>query len=134
MKDMDLLLEAKTARKNAYSPYSKISVGAALLTDDGKVYRGANIENASYGATICAERSALVSAISNGERKFSAIAIVGGKSGEDEIDSFYPCGICRQCLSEFCDGDFKIITEDNGEARVQTLSALLPQAFSKELL
>ena len=134
MNDRKLLEAAHKARKNAYAPYSKISVGAALLTNDGKIYTGANIENSSYGATVCAERSALFSAVSAGEREFSAIAIVGGRCGEEPTDSFYPCGICRQCLREFSGGGLKIMTEKCGEPESVSLSELLPMAFSKELL
>ena len=103
----ELCTLAKEAMQNSYSPYSNCKVGAALLSDSGKVYLGCNIENASFSPTICAERSAFAAAVSAGERKFSAIAVTGGKNGE--IDgAFYPCGVCRQVLREFCDDDFPI--------------------------
>ena len=95
-----LINEALCAREQAYAPYSSFKVGASLLCDDGEIFTGCNIENSSYGATICAERVAFSSAIANGKRKFNALAIVGGK---DEINNFcYPCGICRQFILEFC--------------------------------
>jgi len=130
MTDRELLELAYKARERSYSPYSNFAVGAALLTAEGKVYLGANIENSSFGATNCAERTALFSAIMAGERNFSAIAIVGGKVGE-ETNECLPCGICRQVLSEFCDADLKIIIEnkENG-TKVLTLGELLPHAFN----
>ncbi len=113
----------------AYSPYSKAQVGAALLTKSGKIYTGCNIENASFGATNCAERTAFFKAISEGEKEFAAIAIAAQK--DDELLEFLPCGICRQVISEFCDGDFKIITvKGDGQFSEYTLSQLLPNSFS----
>jgi len=130
MTDRELLELAYKARERSYSPYSNFAVGAALLTAEGKVYLGANIENSSFGATNCAERTALFSAIMAGERNFSAIAIVGGKVGE-ETNECLPCGICRQVLSEFCDADLKIIIEnkENG-TKCLSLGELLPHAFN----
>lgn len=125
----ELIKAAINARKNSYSPYSGYSVGAAILTSDGRIFTGCNIENASYGATMCAERTALFSAVASGCRDFDVIAIVGGKDGEADLP--YPCGICRQVLSEFCDENFKIIVAKNTEEfREHTLKELLPHSFS----
>ena len=100
------------ARLKAYSPYSGFCVGAALLCPDGRTYEGANIENASYGACNCAERTAFFNAVNEGRRDFCAIAIVGARRGE-EISSFCaPCGICRQVMAEFCRPDFEILLYD----------------------
>ncbi len=124
MTDKELLELAHKAKENSYSPYSHFAVGAALLTKDGKVYLGANIENASFGATNCAERSAIFAAVAAGERDFSAIAVVG------DTAPCLPCGICRQVMAEFCTPDFKIILEDDKkEAKVLTLGELLPHSF-----
>ncbi len=123
MDDEILLAHAKEAMEKAYAKYSNYKVGAALLTKSGKVYTGCNIENSSYGATICAERVAFVKAISEGEKEFEAIAIVG--SGGDFT---YPCGICRQFMSEF-GLDLKLIFEDGENIKMYTLSQLLPEAF-----
>ena len=125
-----LLKEAKEARKMAYAPYSGFSVGAALVTKEGKVYRGCNIESSVFSPSLCAERVALAKAISEGEKEFSAIAIVGAPSGEEPKDPCYPCGVCRQVLSEHVDlATFEIITEENGKVNVCTRSDLLPKAF-----
>ena len=127
-----LISEALCAREQAYAPYSSFKVGASLLCDDGEIFTGCNIENSSYGATICAERVAFSSAIANGKRKFNALAIVGGK---DEINNFcYPCGICRQFILEFCVPDFKIILFDGTNLNISTLEELLPNAFDKHSL
>lgn len=124
-----LIQAALEAKKNSYSPYSGYSVGAAILTEDGRIFTGCNIENASYGATNCAERTALFSAVAAGCRKFTAIAIVGGKG--EQADMPYPCGICRQMLSEFCDRDFKIIVAKNtDDFEEHTLGELLPYSFT----
>ncbi len=125
----NLIESAKNARKKSYSPYSGFSVGAAILTEDGKIYEGANIENASYSLTICAERVALFNAIMNGETKFKAIAIAGGKNDDSE-DICPPCGACRQVLSEFCEKDMKVILIGNQEVLETTLGELLPLGFS----
>jgi len=120
----DILLEkAREAMKNAYVPYSRFKVGAALLTKSGKVYTGCNIENSSFGATICAERVAFVKAISEGEREFEAIAVASNLK-----DFTYPCGICRQFMSEW-GLDLKLITKSGDEVTVHTLKELLPEAF-----
>ena len=130
----ELLLLAEDARSRSYCPYSGISVGAALLTKDGKIYTGANIENASYSPTVCAERVAIFTAIHAGEREFSAIAIAGGKSGEASRDAFVPCGVCRQVMAEFADTDLVIITSEGDSYREHTLGEMLPHSFTKEKL
>lgn len=103
MNNVELINYAKKAMNNAYAPYSNFCVGAALLTDDGTVYTGCNIENSSFGATICAERTAAVKAVSEGHRRFTKIAIVSKAGGYT-----YPCGICRQFLSEFSDENMEL--------------------------
>ena len=125
-----LALAAIEAMKRSYSPYSHFTVGAALLTKDGKVYTGANIENASYTPTVCAERNAIFTAVHNGEREFEAIAIVGGHEGLVKGITA-PCGVCRQVMSEFCSPDFKVIlvTSSNGDFEETTLGELLPYTF-----
>ena len=129
MTNKELIALALGARENAYAPYSGFWVGAALLTADGEVFVGTNVENASYGLTNCAERSALFAAVSKGKRRFSAIAVVGGKSGE--VTEFCPpCGACRQALAEFSqDQDMKIILFDGKEEKEIPLSSLLPDSF-----
>jgi cytidine deaminase len=122
---IDIALEV---RRNAYAPYSSFLVGSALLTKSGKIYTGCNVENGSYGGTICAERVAFTKAISEGEREFCAIAIVGGK-GDDVSEFTPPCGICLQFMSEFCQGDFEVILSDGKDNEVFTLSSLLPKGF-----
>ena len=132
MDNLELLEEAKKARLKAYTPYSNFEVGAALLTKSGKVYLGCNIENATYTPTNCAERTAFFKAVSEGEREFEKIAIVGAKDGEDANVMCSPCGVCRQVMMEFCDPkEFQIILA-NGEntCRVMTLEELLPCGFS----
>lgn len=129
-----LIEMAKTAASNAYAPYSDFCVGAALLCKSGKVYTGCNIENSSFSPTNCAERTAFFKAVSEGERDFEAIAIVGGKN-LDFSDFCYPCGVCRQVMSEFCKGEFRIILgKADGEIIESTLSELLPNGFSSENL
>ena len=130
MLDKELLQFAIEARKQSYSPYSNFRVGAALLTKSGKVYGGCNIENAAYTPTNCAERTAIFKAVSEGEREFTAIAIVGGK-GDEPADFCAPCGVCRQVLAEFCDPDFRIILGTPDNIRVYTLAELLPLSFGK---
>ena len=107
MNRQDLIDKAHEAMKNAYSPYSGFKVGAAILTKDGKIFTGCNVENASYGATICAERCAATKAVSEGSNEFTAIAIV---SSSDKFT--YPCGICRQFLSEFFEENGTLILWD----------------------
>lgn len=128
-----LLESAKNARENAYAPYSKYRVGAALLAKDGEVFLGCNVENASFGATNCAERTALFSAVANGVREFQAIAVVGGL-GEGLDETILPCGICCQALSEFCPKEFPIILAQGDSYRVITLGELFPYAFSSQNL
>lgn len=125
MIDNKVLIEhAKKAMLNAYAPYSKFYVGAALLTDDDKIFTGCNIENASYGATICAERTAICKAVSEGVKHLKKIAIV---SSSNELT--FPCGICRQVIAEFTP-DVEIILEDNEQKiNVYSLSDLLPYNF-----
>lgn len=131
MEPQELVKYAFEARKMAYTPYSGFQVGAALLTKEGKVYKGCNIENAAYGPTNCAERTAFFKAISEGERKFTAIAIVGGKESEGITEFCAPCGVCRQVMMEFCNPkEFQIILgKSNGEVLVYTLEELLPMGF-----
>ena len=130
----ELLKLAKEARARSYAPYSGITVGAALLTKSGKVYVGANIENAAFSPTICAERVAIFKAVSEGERDFTKIAIAGGRHGEKSTDKFAPCGVCRQVMREFCDLDFEIILEHEGGEIAYTLGELLPESFEKSKL
>lgn len=116
--------------ENAYSPYSNYRVGAALLCGNGKVYTGCNIENASYGATVCAERTAFFKAVGDGERDFSMLAVAGGTDKEIS-DKFLPCGICRQVMAEFCKPDFTVLVVTGEKSYKElTLSELLPNAFS----
>lgn len=125
-----LIQLALEARKMAYVPYSHYTVGAALLTEDGEIYCGCNIESASYGATNCAERTAFFKAISEGKRNFSAIAIAGGMEGEEPKKYAYPCGICRQVIKEFVKDDFRIIVARSlTDYKEYTLSELLPFGF-----
>ena len=126
----ELVRQALAAMKFAYVPYSGFTVGAALLTKSGKVYLGCNIENAAYGPSNCAERTAIFKAVSEGEREFSAIAVVGGKDGV-VTDIFPPCGVCRQVMQEFCAPDFMIYMgrgDDSYEA--VPLEQLLPYGFN----
>lgn len=126
----ELILLAKSARGRSYSPYSHFAVGAALLSDDGTLYTGTNVENSSYSATLCAERVAIFHAVAEGKRDFSAIAVVGGDAAGESHEECRPCAVCLQVMSEFCDGDFEIVTEDGkGGFRVYTLSELLPNPF-----
>ncbi len=125
MREKEKLLEcAKIAMRNAYAPFSMFCVGAAVLTEGGIIYTGCNIENSSFGATICAERVAVFKAISEGHKKITKIAIVS--SGREAT---YPCGMCRQVLSEFMDKDGIVIIEDNAVIKEYTLETLLPFAF-----
>ncbi len=124
MKYRQLYETACAMLPRAYAPFSKFKVGAALLSKSGEVFTGVNVENSSFGATICAERTAFVKAISEGEREFEAIAIV---SSDGEA---WPCGICRQFMKEFCDDEFKIITGDDADSlKVYTMDEILPEGF-----
>ena len=125
MTDNELMEIAEKAYENAYAPYSKFKVGAALLTSDGRVFTGCNVENSSYGAGICAERTAAVKAVSEGAVRFSAIAIANAGGGLT-----FPCGICRQFLSEFAEEGFRIILRnDKSELEIFTLEELMPHGF-----
>ncbi len=130
MTDLELMKRAVEARKMAYAPYSGFRVGAALLGKSGKVYAGCNVENAGYSPTNCAERTALFKAVSEGEQAFEAIAIVGGRY-ETIADFCAPCGVCRQALAEFCDGDFRVLLGTPENIRVYPFKELLPFAFGK---
>ena len=128
----ELCQKAIEAMQRSYSPYSNCKVGAALLARSGKVYLGCNIENASYSPTICAERTAFAKAVSEGEREFEAIAIVGSPNGKiDRV--FAPCGVCRQVMAEFCDADnFRILLVKAPNAYEEvTLAELLPYTFDR---
>lgn len=131
MTEPELVSLAKKAAENAYVPYSHHTVGAALLSKSGKVYLGCNIENAAYSPTNCAERTAFFKAVSEGEREFEAIAVVGGYELDFE-NYFAPCGVCRQVMAEFCDAEtFKVILGKNGdEFKAFTLKEILPFGFS----
>lgn len=128
-----LMAEAQKARQKSYSPYSHFRVGAALLTKSGKIYTGCNIENAAYTPTVCAERTAIFKAVSEGERDFEALAIIGGAEGET-ADFCAPCGVCRQVIAEFCKKDFKIVLGNEDNFKVYTLDGLLPFAFTGDNL
>ena len=119
---------AKKARLNACSPYSNFEVGAVLRTKSGKVYTGCNIENHGI-QSICAERTAFVKALSEGEREFESICVVGANKNEEPSEKCMPCGYCRQFISEYVDKDFKIIVENNGEIIETTIEELLPYGF-----
>ena len=128
---VNLINLASKARENAYCPYSKYAVGAALLGKNGEVYLGCNVENASFGATICAERNAIFQAVCKGNRKFEAIAIIGGPTEGDISDYAFPCGMCRQVMDEFCDPDFHVIVAKSvNDYKVFRLRELLPYGFS----
>ncbi len=130
MNEKELCREAIDAMKNAYAPYSGYKVGAALLTEKGKLFAGCNIENAAYTPTVCAERVALFNAISSGERNFTAIAVAGGKDGVIS-GAFPPCGVCRQVMAEFCAPDFTVLVVTGEDSyKKYTLNELFPQAFT----
>lgn len=126
---MEKLLQlAKEARQQAYVPYSKFPVGAAIITKDGKVYQGCNIENASFGLTNCAERTAIFKAVSEGETAFEAIAVIA-----DTVGPVSPCGACRQVMVEFCEPTMPVyLTNLNGDVQQTTVGELLPGAFTTE--
>ncbi len=131
----ELIQKALDARKFSYVPYSGYTVGAALLTEKGKIYTGCNIENAAYGPTNCGERTAFFKAVSEGERNFKAIAICGGKKDKMPESYAYPCGVCRQVMKEFCKDDFQIIVAKSlEEYEVYTLAELLPRGFGGETI
>ncbi len=126
--NIDKLVElAIKAKENAYAPYSKFRVGAALLTSNGNVYTGVNVENVSFGATNCAERTAIYSSVSAGDKEIEAIAIAS-----DANDFIYPCGICRQVIAEFASKDIKIVCSNKkGEYKILNLEEILPVSFKK---
>lgn len=121
-----LVKEAEKARKKAYTPYSKFKVGAAVLSVDGKIFSGCNIENASFGLAVCAERVAIFKAISEGSTKFKAIAVIGNT---DKPCS--PCGACRQVISEFGEDIPLIMANLKGDVKIKKIKELLPEAFGK---
>ena len=125
MENEKLIKLAKEAKEFSYSPYSKFRVGAALLCKDGRVYTGCNVENAAYGPSNCAERTAIFKAVSEGNKEFEKIAIV-----TDSQSPEYPCGVCRQVMNEFAPNLEIIVAGESGEFRVTTLSELLPHAFN----
>ena len=127
MTPKELIAQAIEARKRAYTPYSHYKVGAALLGKSGKVYLGCNVENASYGHTVCAERTAVLKAVSEGEREFDAIAVVTRNGGS-------PCGACRQVMAEFAPELTIYIADKNGDYRATTMSELLPDSFTPKHL
>lgn len=129
MEDKALVEKAREGMKNSYSPYSNFKVGAAIVTSTGEVFTGCNIENASFGGTNCAERTALFKAISEGYKRFSKIAIIS-----DSKDYTAPCGICRQVLSEFSLNMEVILANTNGDYIKKTLKELLPLAFTEDSL
>lgn len=130
-----LIRDALSARQFSYVPYSGYAVGAALLCADGSVCSGCNIENAAYGPTNCAERTAIFKAVSQGKREFKAIAVAGGRAGEAPASYAHPCGVCRQVMQEFCGKDFCIITALSEEAyEIHKLGELLPHGFGGENL
>ena len=125
-----LLEEALKARKAAYAPYSGFQVGAALLCADGSIYTGCNVENSSYGAACCAERTVFFKAVSEGKRSFRAIAVVGGKKDEEVLEVCPPCGICRQVMREFCGSDFAVVLGRSSlDYDIYTLEQLFPLPF-----
>lgn len=132
----ELITAAIEARKKSYSPYSHYQVGAALLSGDGQIITGCNIENAAYTPTNCAERTAFFKAVSEGIRDFRAIAIVGSPEGDELTQYAYPCGVCRQVMMEFCrPSEFQIIVAESEEDyRVMTLQELLPEGFGPDNL
>ena len=129
----ELMKMALSAMKMSYSPYSGYRVGAALLAKNGKVYTGCNIENAAYSPTVCAERCAVFKAVSEGVCEFDAIAVVGSRSSDGVPRTAFPCGVCRQVLSEFCDTEsFMIyVLGQDGDVEGHTLAQLLPESFGK---
>ena len=128
--EIQLIEMAKKARETAYAPYSNFHVGAALLAEDGRIFTGCNIENVSYSATNCAERTAFFKAISEGVRSFQAIAIIS-----DSKECIAPCGVCRQVMVEFCGPEFLVIMCDaNGNYKKKFLAELMPEMFNRDML
>jgi len=130
MNYLELLQIANKAKSNSYSPYSKFRVGAVLVSEDGNLYTGVNIENSSYGLTICAERTAVFNAITEGDRKFKSIVLAS-----DAEDFIPPCGACRQVLMEVCGPDLEVVMSNTDhEIRILSLKELLPLSFNKDYL
>ena len=133
MKPKELVALAEQARERSYCPYSRFAVGAALLCADGTVFTGCNIENAAFGPSVCAERTAIFNAVSEGHRDFAALAVAGGPAGSPVERECPPCGVCRQVLREFCADDFPVyMSGGNGTYRMMRLSRLLPASFRAE--
>lgn len=132
----ELIISAIEARKKAYTPYSQFKVGAAVLTNELRIYTGCNIENAAYSPGICAERNAIYKAVSEGCRKIKAIAVVGDKTGDTISQYAFPCGVCRQVMREFSVPDemMVIVAKSCDEYECYTLSQLLPESFGPEHL
>ncbi|MDE7232201.1 MAG: cytidine deaminase [Lachnospiraceae bacterium] len=132
----ELIRKAIEARRRSYSPYSQYQVGAALLAGDGQIITGCNIENAAYGPSNCAERTAFFKAVSEGIRDFKAIAIVGSPAGEEITQYAYPCGVCRQVMREFCEPEnFQVIVaKSETDYRVAVLAELFPESFGPDNL
>lgn len=128
----ELIQAAEEVRKNAYAPYSHFRVGAALKAASGKVYVGCNVENSSYGMTMCAERNAMFNAVANGEHEFAALVIAADESSDGSLCP--PCGACRQVLAEFCGPDMPITLVAGGKRETHQLGALLPLTFGKAFL
>ncbi len=129
-----LIETAAAQRQYSYAPYSEYRVGAALLAKDGRIFTGCNIENAAYGPTMCAERTAIFKAVSENVREFEAICVVGGK-GDPPLDHSVPCGVCRQVMAEFCEPSFTIIVaRDTEHYEMYTLEELLPKNFGPDNL
>ena len=131
LREKELIRAAMDAMKLAYAPYSGVFVGAALLTESGKVYTGCNVENAAFGPSCCAERVAILKAVSEGERRFSALAVCGGKNGVI-TGAFPPCGVCRQVLAEFCSAELPIYLVLEKGWETVTLGQLLPHSFTAD--
>ncbi len=132
----ELISSAIEARKKAYVPYSGYMVGAAVLTNELRIYTGCNIENASYTPTICAERTAISKAVSEGRRRFLAIAVVGSPNGDVITQYAYPCGVCRQVMREFADPEqfVVIVARSEEDYKLYRLKELLPESFGPEIL
>lgn len=133
MTDLELMRAAVQARENAYAPYSRFHVGAAILAKDGRVFLGCNVENVSFGATNCAERTAIFAAVAAGAREFSAIAITGGVA-DKPADFCPPCGICRQVLAEFGGKELRVLLGNSDKYEIYTVADLLPLAFEEKSL
>lgn len=134
-KKNELIQKSLEMRKFSYSPYSNFAVGAAVLTEEGEIFTGCNIENAAFTPTVCAERTAIFKAVSEGKRRFKAIAISGGPAGEEPEEYCAPCGVCRQVMREFCDDDFLIImVKSENDYKEMFLKELLPVSFGPDAL